>query len=305
MDGFLGELGKRLAERWFTLLVLPGALYLAICATANALGQAHALEPGRLARRVTAWSKTPGGTTGGQILILAAILVGAAAAGFVAQAVGRLAERLVLAADWTGWPYPLYLLASRLVDRRRRRWDAASSEYQQRREQARQARAHGDREDPAERDRAYRALNRIAEARPQRPTWSGDRIHAVGRRLHDDLGIDTARSWPALWLVLPDTSRAEITTARTDLAGAATLAGWAALYLPIAVWWWPAAPVALVLAIASAHRFRTAADTYARLIEASARLNIVALAEKLKIPADGPATVETGRAITSQLGPHG
>ncbi|MER5626420.1 hypothetical protein ABT061_35860 [Streptosporangium sp. NPDC002544] len=29
MNGFLSEIGKKLAERWVTLLALPGLLYLA------------------------------------------------------------------------------------------------------------------------------------------------------------------------------------------------------------------------------------------------------------------------------------
>ncbi|MFD0635758.1 hypothetical protein ACFQ9X_33600 [Catenulispora yoronensis] len=304
MDAFLGELGKKLADHWFTLLVLPGALYLAVAAAADALGQAHALDPARLARRVTAWSKAPDATAvGGQIIVLAAVLAGAGMAGLSAQAAGRAFERIALAADWTDWPRPLRVVADRFVARRRERWNAANADYQRLREQARRARARGERLEPMERDRAYRALIRVSEGRPERPTWSGDRIHAVGRRLHDDLGLDTVRIWPALWLILPDAVRSEITAARTDLAAAATLTGWAVLYVPIAVWWWPAALIAVVLT-APAARIRITTNTYALLIESAARLHTSALADQLRLPADGPATVGTGQAITSQLSAH-
>ena len=53
MGDILAELGKNLADRWLTLLVLPGALYLAVLAAARTLGQEHALDLPRLAHRVS------------------------------------------------------------------------------------------------------------------------------------------------------------------------------------------------------------------------------------------------------------
>lgn len=35
MNAFLGELGKKLAERWLTLLVLPGLLYITVITVAS------------------------------------------------------------------------------------------------------------------------------------------------------------------------------------------------------------------------------------------------------------------------------
>ncbi|WP_326770755.1 hypothetical protein OG978_44460 (plasmid) [Streptomyces sp. NBC_01591] len=51
MGGLLSELGKKLAERWFSLLVLPGALYLAVLAVAQTLGHTHPFDALRLAGR--------------------------------------------------------------------------------------------------------------------------------------------------------------------------------------------------------------------------------------------------------------
>ncbi|MEV5750749.1 hypothetical protein AB0L00_23245 [Actinoallomurus sp. NPDC052308] len=242
MGGFLGELGKKLAERWLSLLVLPGALYLAVFIVARTLGHRHALDVHRLTGRVTAWAKAPSAvTTGGQLVLLAAALAGAAGVGLAAQGLGSAAERLALAADWRTWPRPLRLLAQRRVERRRARWDAEHARYHRLYAEAEQAlKQTGTRLDPADRHAAYQAWTRIGLERPDRPTWSGDRVNAAATRLRRDLNLDLPTVWPNLWLHLPETARTEVTAARAALARATTLAGWAVLYAPLVWWWWPA-----------------------------------------------------------------
>lgn len=299
MGGFLSTLGQRLAERWFTLLVLPGALYLAVTLAGLVLGQADALDVSRLTRQITAWSKEPVATSaGGQITLLVAILAGSAAVGLVAQAIGRAIESLTLAADWITWPQPLLRLAGRRVEARQARWDEAHTLYVEAADRALAVRATGVRADRAERDRAYAAMVSIAEACPERPTWAGDRIHSVVLRLGDDLGIDLSRVWPAMWLTLPDTVRAEITAARTGLSNSATLAGWALLYAPLIAWWWPAAVIAVALLATARSRFRSATEEYALVLEAAARVQAVALAQQLALPSAGPFNREAGAELS-------
>lgn len=123
MGGLLGELGKKLADRWLTLLVLPGALFLAAVAAAHVLGHSHALDAGVLTAQVTAWASTPAvASAGGQVVLLVGVLAGAAGAGLAAQGCGSLVERLVFAEGWRAWPSPLRWLAGRVVQRRRRCW---------------------------------------------------------------------------------------------------------------------------------------------------------------------------------------
>jgi hypothetical protein len=99
MNGLLDELGKRLADRWLPLLVLPGALYLAVAIAAHTLGQSRPFDLHHLTTQVIDWAKSPAATTvGGQVVLLAAALAGSAAAGLAAQALGSLAERATLAA---------------------------------------------------------------------------------------------------------------------------------------------------------------------------------------------------------------
>ena len=97
MSGLLGEIGKKLAERWLSMLVLPGTLYLAVAAAAGALGHTHALDVGRLAAEITRQAKSPAAASaGGQAVLFAAVLAGAAAAGVVVQALGVVIERVSL-----------------------------------------------------------------------------------------------------------------------------------------------------------------------------------------------------------------
>jgi len=106
VGGFLAELGKKLAERWLSLLVLPGLLYLAALTAASLLGHRHPFAFGRLTSRLEDWTTTPGLTSiSGLVLVLLATLLATAGAG--------LAEQAWLAEHWQSWPPPLRRLASR------------------------------------------------------------------------------------------------------------------------------------------------------------------------------------------------
>ncbi|TDO48603.1 hypothetical protein EV643_107233 [Kribbella sp. VKM Ac-2527] len=302
MAGLLAELGKKLAERWLTLLVLPGALYLAVIAAAVALGQTEALAPGRLTDQFTTWATSPTvSSLGGQIVVLGAVLAGAAGAGIAAQALASVLERLWLAADWHTWPWPLRALANAQVNRRRQRWTVSAGNYQEERDQAALLRTRGQRADPLSRHAAYHRLTRIAPEYPARPTWCGDRIHAVAVRIERDLRLDLSTVWPPLWLTLPEAVRAEIQAARLALSRAFTLGAWAILYVVLAIWWWPAALIALGVAVAALTRARTATDTYAVLLESATHLYAGDLARQLGLETSGPFTADTAAALSELL----
>lgn len=303
MTGFLNALGQNLAERWLSLLVLPGALFLMAATTAHALGHAHALDRYRLADRLTHWAQTSAVTTlGGQVVLLAVVLAAAAAAGLAAQGLGTLVQRITLAADWHTWPRPLRQWSQARVARRHTRWTIAANRYREQLDAAATSLARdGRRADPAPRQAAHRALQRIAAEEPNRPTWSGDRIHAVSVRLERDHRLDLSLLWPHLWLTLPETTRAEITTAEQSLNRATALGGWALLYAPLSAWWWPAAPLVAVLALTARYRLRSATDAYAQLLEAAARLHATDLAIQLGIDHTGPLDSALGEALTHQL----
>lgn len=297
MGTLLGELGKRLADRWLPMLALPGVLYLAVAAAARVLGQRHALDAGRLTVQVTVWARDAAAyTTGGQITMLVAAMVGSATVGLAAQALGSLLEYLTLAAGWRGWPPPLRRLAGSRVRARQRRWEAAHREYHRRRAEALET-GDGDRPDPAERHAAHRARTRISLEPPDRPTWSGDRVNAARLRLARTHRLDLATVWPCLWLHLPEPVRAEVVAARQACTRAAVLGGWAVLYAPLAAWWWPAGVLAAGLALTARQRGRTATDAYATLLEAATRMHIDGLGRHLGLAAED----DVGDAVTRHL----
>lgn len=301
MGGLWSELAKKLADQWLSLLVLPGAFYLAVVAAALSLRHAHAVNLGLLTRQITARAKDPAvNGVGGQVLLLVAVLAGAAAVGIVAQAIGTFLERAVLATEWQAWWLPARAVARWSIARRQRLWDTADSSYLAEYRKS-LAPDPADRPDSALRHRMARTRTRIAVERPERPTWGGDRIHAAALRLDSHYHLDLAVVWPSLWLVIPDTIREQITAARTALSRACALGGWSVLYLVLTIWWWPAAPVATVVALVAHHRIRTATDTYATLLETTARLHVGTLADQLGIEHAGPVTAQLGRTLTRRL----
>ncbi|MFB7247292.1 hypothetical protein ACFCYX_33070 [Streptomyces populi] len=250
------------------VLPAPERRTRAATGTARALGHRHALDPSQLA----------------------------------AQAAGTLVEQGCLAEDWQAWPGPSRRLADRCVARRRRRWAYAAAAHHDAREHAARALALGRRTDPAERHRLHRAMTRTASEQPARPGWNGDRIHTAAVRLERDHHLDLGAVWPALWFVLPDPVRAEITEARQTLSRATTFAAWSAFYPPLTYWWWPVAPIAASLAAIGRIRIRSAADGYALRVEAAARLHAGDLARSPGTEHSGPLTTETGDAVTRLLG---
>ncbi|MBO0914951.1 hypothetical protein [Streptomyces laculatispora] len=285
------------------MLVLPGALFLAIVTAAITLGQAHALDARRLTSQITHWAQTSAATTfGGQAVLLSAVIAAAAISGLAAQSLGTLLQRTILAANWHVWPRPLRQWADMRVARRLTRWTTAARCYQQQLDaDARALALDGRRANPAPRRVAHSAMHHIAAEEPARPTWSGDRIHAVTVRLNRDHHLELALLWPHLWLTLPENTRTEIASAEQALTRATTLGGWALLYAPLTAWWWPAAPLAAVLALTVRYRVRSATDTYAQLLEAAARLHATDLAAQLGIDHDGPLSPILGDALTRQL----
>lgn len=302
--GRLGsEFGTRIADKWASLLVLSGAAFLAVCAAANVLGQTHALDVRRLIDWISAAAADPAATTaGGQVVLAAAVLVAASATGVAARALGSAIERTALAAGWRSWPALPRAIAARQVDRRRTRWDAAHQEYSDAWTAAAKARALGQPHDPEPRLAALRRRAAVALEQPQRPTWSGDRIHAVAVRLRRDHRLELDRTWPHLWLILPEQQRAEVVAARTALTRAAQLGAWAILYLPVAFAWWPSGLIALVLGATAFRGFRTAVDGYALLVEAAVRLHARDLSQQLGVACDGALPTDFGDRLGDLLG---
>jgi hypothetical protein len=282
MTGFLGEIGQKLADRWAALLVVPGLLYLAAVTAAAVLGQAHALSYPDLSRKIAVWAASPASKSpGGTVLIVAAILAGSVVAGLAAAAGGRFTEIL--------WTLPGKRVPAKwLADRRRNR--------------SRKAKAIADTSpDPAQVDKAIARADRICLIQADRPTWIGDRLRACRVRIERASGLDLNAAWPRLWLIVPDTVRTELGTARDAFTAAARLTAWAVLYLILGIWWWPAVIIALITGTTAIIRAHQATDNLADLIESTVDLHSRDLATQLGDQAPGPVTPVTGRRLTTQM----
>ncbi|MEU1722671.1 hypothetical protein ACNF49_39590 [Actinomadura sp. ATCC 39365] len=293
MTGFLSSLGQKLAERWLTVLVLPGALFEGVLWLAAVLGHRRPWDVPFLAARATAQTRALDGEPVAQALLLVALLLGAFGAGLAANALAGPVVRCWFARGPRR-------LARPLVERRRRRWDDAHRAYES------ATAAEGESTADFERRRGELAARRnaIALARPFRPTWMGDQLDAVAVRVRNRYGIDLDAAWPRLWLVVPDHARTTIGDARAALTGAATTAAWGVLYLAVAAvtLWWPAALVGVVTIAVGHRRGRSATGTLAQVCEATADLYGAELARALNVPlADGKVTQRVGFTITELL----
>ncbi|MEV4015685.1 hypothetical protein AB0J35_34800 [Nonomuraea angiospora] len=282
MNGFLGEIGKKLAERWVTLLALPGLLYLAAAVVGHILGWTHALDLALLSNRIDQWAASSSlHSVGGTVLIIILALAGSVAAGLVAAALGRSVSSM--------WMLPgKRPPVSWIADYRRGRSRAAK--------RAADASDAGPNQVLAAIDRA----DRICLVEADRPTWIGDRLRACRVRVERAYGLDIDVIWPRLWLLLPDSARAEITSARDAYMASARLMGWALLYFLLTVWWWPAALIASVIGVTAQFRARDATTVLADLLEAAVDLYGRELATQLGHPKfDKPLSLNEGQAITA------
>ncbi len=282
MTGFLAEIGQKLADRWVALLVVPGLLYVAAVTVASVLGQGHAVSYPVLNRKITAWAADPVlKSAGGAVLIIAAVLAGSVVAGLTAAAGGSLAEAL-----WTlpGRRAPASWLA---------RW---------RRARSRRYKAVADTSsDPAKVRRAIARADQICLIEAGRPTWIGDRLRACQVRIEQAYGLDLNVVWPRLWLIVPDVVRTELGTARDAFSAAARLTAWAVLYLVLAIWWWPAALIALITGVVAVGKARIATGNLADLVESAADLYSHDLARQLGEETTGIPAQVIGQRITGHM----
>jgi hypothetical protein len=287
MNAMLAELGKKYAERWVSLLVLPGLLFVTAVLAATTLG--HSLDFDRLASTVERMAASVSQRPGDLALAAVVVPVLAAAAGLAAAALAKLAARLWL----EPWP------AAPLVNRRIRRWDAAARAFLAVRDDTAAAATPGYQ---ARLDSLAAKRNAVALSPPERPTWMGDRLRSVSTRVWSWYRLDLEFAWPRLWLLLEDREQESIRAARGRLDSAVTLAGWGMLYAILAVWSWPAMLVGAVLVVVAHRQTRAAVDTLAHLIEAAFDLHATDLARALGFEAaPGTLSPTLGAEVTAHL----
>lgn len=260
MTGVLTEVGKRVATRWLTEVLLPGALLAAVVWCAVTLGHARALDVDALVaatERRTAGLRPVG-------WVVRAALAGAAAGvlGVTARGLGRLVQRF-------------WLRERHLLPRLPNRW-------------SRRRRAQ---------ERARRAgVDPVPAYLPQRPTWMADRLRLVEARVRAEYRVSATLVWPRLWLLTTEEFHASIRNARARFDEACTLVGWAVLYTALGALWWPAAVVGVVTGLVAWRRARGSLDEFATLVESAVDLHLRPLAEALGLPIAGDTITATEAA---------
>ncbi|WP_019929730.1 hypothetical protein [Nocardia sp. BMG111209] len=299
MSTFFQELAKKLAERWVTLLVIPGALYVAITGVGVRLRHPHALDYTRLRAILTDASGWIGRQpSGSQAMVAVVVLLAAAGVGLLVQAAAVVTRTV-----WLGlWPRLLTPLQRWRTESRQRRWLARVG--QRRTLEHAYPVANRTPEQQRRIDTAAARVNQFALAEPGRPTWMGDRIHALEAVAMNRYGLDLEFAWPRLWLVLPETTRTEITAANAAFAAATATGTWAWPCLLLGTIWWPALLVGIGIGITGWIQARAAVADLTGVSEAALDLYGRSLATALGVAeADrvGPLTLDEGRQLTTLL----
>lgn len=155
--------------------------------------------------------------------------------------------------------------------------------------------------------RRYSELDRQLQAfwpsRSFLPTRLGNVMRAAENRPGERYGLDAIVLWPRLWLLIPDSSRSELATARGALDEASGFLLWAVLSLGLIWWSWWALPIGIVVAFASYQAMIRTAGTFGELLTATFDVHRELLYKSLRwpLPEDPSAEKESGLAITQYL----
>lgn len=117
------------------------------------------------------------------------------------------------------------------------------------------------------------------------PTRIGNIIRAAELRPYRKYGLDTIVVWPRLWIVLPDSTRKELLSARAGLDSAAAAAIWGILFCAFSGLTPWCIPVGLgIAAIAVKGWLPARAEAYGDMLEAAYDMHRTALYQQLRWP---------------------
>ncbi|WP_327722045.1 hypothetical protein OG381_46625 [Streptomyces sp. NBC_00490] len=257
--GLLIELQKRIPDGWFLRRLLPAVLFFVVAVVGGGeLGHAHWNDVPLAREEIADALRTGGGLTADTVasfvLFAVPVVAAAFAVPYLASGIGALA-----AGAWPWWLMPVGDLLTRW---RRHRWVEPD-------ELARRSlRASAD----GNTLRAARLDVRGARARengePGSPTWSGDRFHRTEESIRQQ-GGDLVTGWTTLVLGAQDPPRAALAGARDAYDAACEALVWSAAFTLVGAWWWPAAPVGVLLGLASWRTLRHAVEALCRTTEAA------------------------------------
>ncbi|MFH8694491.1 hypothetical protein [Streptomyces chartreusis] len=184
-----------------------------------------------------------------------------------------------------GWYWPCFLkpLRHKLVERRKTKLEEQLRRYQELSPAVVAGTASP--EERTEHGRLTMLQRRSPSPAPDMPTRIGNTLRAAETRPVDKYGLDVVSVWPHFWLLLPDTARKEIATARVSLDASVTACIWGVLFVlfaPLTLWAVPAGLGVAVVAVVAWVPSR--AEVYADLLEAGFDLYRRTLYEQLRWP---------------------
>jgi hypothetical protein len=271
---FWGSISEKLADRWAAVSVPALVFWMGgLLAWVIGHGGFHALK-------VPAdWLGKQSAPT--QLACILLVLLGVAASGVV---VARLTMPVLQLMEGY-WPRFLDAVRKPLANRARLRAESINREFQA----VAGPVLSGDLPPTPEQQASFNELSQRWRRYPgpgrYQPTRVGNTLRAGESRPADKYGLDAVVLWPHLWLLLPDSTRSELTAARSSLDSAANAFIWGVLFLVFTVWTPWAAVAALVVAV-MAYQFwvPNRAEVFADLVEAAFDLYRLALYRQLRWP---------------------
>jgi hypothetical protein len=229
-------------------------------------------------------------------LSIALAVIGALVLVF-SNAMMELLDRPLLRALEGYWPPPFRRLliarvetVRRKVVSQRKEWEALARTYA----------VH-----TAEERLRYRHLDRALSFYPEneyqlKPTVIGNVLAASENYPWARYGLASVLTWPRLWLVMDESSRAEITASRSRLNGFVQLLGWLALSLVWVIWAWWVPAVSIVGLVIAYRGAASAASGYGELVKGSFDVYHRDLLQRVGLLENGEAGIpfERGRALT-------
>ncbi|MEI6104203.1 MAG: hypothetical protein WCP70_09685 [Methanothrix sp.] len=117
-------------------------------------------------------------------------------------------------------------------------------------------------------------------------------------------GLEPVTVWPRMWLILPESTKNELQSARQDINEKASLFGWSLIFSIWVIWsWWAVILSVLGMVIVYRLGLLPAAAIYGDLLRSSFDLHRFALYETLRLPlpADPFNEKKDGQGVTQFL----
>jgi hypothetical protein len=136
------------------------------------------------------------------------------------------------------------------------------------------------------------------------PTRLGNLLRSAESYPSERYGIDAIVCWPRLWLVLPETTKKDLQSARADLDSSARTWLWCLMFMVWGIWVRWLAPLGFISAVFTYYCWATsAASNYGELIRATFDLYRHLLYESLRwhLPANPDEERRVGKELTEYL----